>query len=201
MHINDAAFCAIDIETTGLNPKKDEMIALACIPVIHLRIRVRNTFYTLIKPKRYSYSAMKYHGISQDNLMDAPVFEAAADEILKVLDGVLVGHSVEFDYGFLKKNFKTIGVKFKRECLDIAMIERWLRQKRKTSDMDLSFDAMMTFYGLKQYYRHNAVADAFFAAQIFQLQMPQMTAFGIDTVDKLIKAAKSCRYAECDFAY
>jgi DNA polymerase III subunit epsilon len=201
MYIKDARFCAIDIETTGLNPEKDEMIALACLPIVQLRIRVRDTFYTLIKPKRYSYNAMKYHGISNDDLMDAPVFESAADEILKVLDGVLVGHSVEFDVGFLKKNFKKSGVKFKREYLDIAMIERWLRKKRGTSDMDLSFDAMMKAYGLKQYYRHNAAADAFFAAQIFQLQMRRMPALGVDTVEKLIKAAKSCRYADCDFAF
>jgi DNA polymerase III subunit epsilon len=201
MLIREARFCAIDIETTGLDPRKDEMIALACMPIVQLRIRVCDTFYTLIKPKRYSYVAMKYHGISNDNLVDAPAFEAAADGILKVLDGVLVGHCVEFDLGFLKTNFKKSGVNFKRECLDIAMIERWLRQKQRTADMDLSLDAMMQAYGLKSYYRHNAAADAFFAAQIFQMQMHRMPAHGVDTVEKLIKAAKSCRYAPCDFAF
>ena len=174
MHIEDTKFCAIDIETTGLNPKKDEMIAFACMPISRMRIRVRDTFYTLVKPKKYSFKAMKYHGISQDDLKDAPVFEKVADEILKVLDGVLVGHSVDFDISFLKINFKKLGVKFKRECLDIAMIERWLRQRRRTHDMDLSLDAMMKCYGFKQYYRHNATADAFFAAQIFQIQMREI---------------------------
>jgi len=201
MHIEAARFCAIDIETTGLNPEKDEMIAFACMPIFHLRIRVRDTFYTLIKPKHYSFNAMRYHGISQDDLTDAPVFKEVADGILKVLDGVLVGHSVEFDFRFLKMNFRTSGVNFKRECLDIAMIERWLRQKRKNPDTDLSFDAMMKFYGLKQYYRHNASADAFFAAQIFQMQMREMQALGVDTVEKVIKAARSCRHADCDFAF
>jgi DNA polymerase III subunit epsilon len=201
MHMESARFCAIDIETTGLDPNHDEMIALACLPISHLRILVRDTFYTLIKPKRYSFKAMKYHGISQDNLMDAPVFEEVADEILKVLDGILVGHSVAFDFSFLKLHFKAVGVNFRRECLDIAMIERWLRKKRKNSDMDFSFDAMMSFYGLKQYYRHNAAADAFFAAQIFQMQMREIRMLGVDTVEKVTKAAKSCRYADCDFAF
>jgi DNA polymerase III epsilon subunit-like protein len=41
MHIEAAKFCAIDIETTGLDPKKDEIIALACVPIVHLRILVR----------------------------------------------------------------------------------------------------------------------------------------------------------------
>ena len=109
------------------------MIALACIPIFHLRILVRDTFYTLIKPKRYSFKSMRYHGISQDNLMDAPVFEEVADGILKVLDGALIGHSVEFDFSFLKMHFKKLGVNFRREYLDIVMIERWLRQKRQMS--------------------------------------------------------------------
>lgn len=201
MHIEAARFCAIDIETTGLNPKKDEIIALACVPIVHLRILVRDSFYTLIKPERYSFNAMKYHGISKDNLMDAPAFEEVADGILKVLDGVLVGHSVEFDYSFLRMNFKISGVNFKRKLLDIAMIERWLRQKRRAADTDLSFDAMMKLYGLKQYYRHNASADAFFAAQIFQMQMCEMLRLGIDSVDEVISAARSCRYADSDFAF
>lgn len=201
MLIEAARFSAIDIETTGLNPKKDEMIALASIPIVHLRILVRNSFYTLIRPKRYTYDAMKYHGISQDNLMDAPVFEDVADEILKVLDSVLVGHSVAFDFSFLKTHFKSLGVNFKKECIDIAMVERWLRQKQGTSDMDVRFDAMMQFYGLKPYYRHNASADAFFAAQIFQIQMRKLQKLGVDTVEKLIKAAKCYRYDDCDFAF
>jgi DNA polymerase-3 subunit epsilon len=201
MHIKSAKFCAIDIETTGLDPKKNEMIALACVPIVHLRILVRDTFYTLIKPRRYSFQAMRYHGISKDNLMDAPAFEEVADGILKILDGVLVGHSVEFDFSFLKKSFKTAGVNFKRECLDIAMVERWLRKKRRVADGDVGFDAMMKFYGLKQHYRHNASADAFFAAQIFQMQMREMLALGVDSVDAVIKAAKSSRYADSDLAF
>lgn len=201
MHIETARFCAIDIETTGLNPENDEMIALACIPIRHLRIRVRDAFYTLIKPKRYSLNAMRYHGISQDDLKDAPVFEAVADGILKVLDPVLVGHFVEFDFSFLKINFKSLGVTFKRACIDIAMVERWLGQKQGSPDRDVSFDAMMRSYGLKQYYRHNASADAFFAAQIFQLQMRRMLLLGVDSVDQVIKAAKSCRDADCDVAF
>ncbi len=201
MDLKTAKFYAIDIETTGLSFDKDEIISFACIPIINLKILVRDTFYTLIKPKRYSYKAMRYHGISKDNLMDAPAFEEVSDRILMVLDGMLVGHTVEFDFTFLKTNFKSLGVRFKKDLIDIAMVERWLRMKRKTAENDLSLDGMIASYGLKQYYRHNAAADAFFAAQIFQLQMREMMALGIDSAEKIIKAAKSCRHADRDFAF
>ncbi len=199
--LKDAKFYAIDIETTGLNFDKDEIISFACVPIINLKILVKDTFYTLIKPKSYTYKAMRYHGISRDNLMDAPVFEEVSDRIRKTLEGILVGHSVEVDFTFLKTNFKSLGLRFKRDLIDIAMVERWLRLKRKSEENNLSLDGMMAAYGLKQYYRHNAAADAFFAAQIFQIQIREMTALGIDSAEKVIKAAKSCRHAEPGIAF
>ncbi|MGO9378367.1 MAG: PolC-type DNA polymerase III [Dissulfurispiraceae bacterium] len=201
MDLNAAKFYAIDIETTGLDFNKDEIISFACVPIINLRILVRDTFYTLIKPKRYSYKAMRYHGISRDNLISAPGFEEVSDRILKTLDGILIGHTIEFDFTFLKTNFKSLGVRFKRDLVDIAMVERWLRRKRKTEENNLSLDGMIATYGLKQYYRHNAAADAFFAAQIFQLQMREMMALGINSAEKVIKAAKSSRHAEPGIAF
>ncbi|HKN18189.1 MAG TPA: 3'-5' exonuclease [Dissulfurispiraceae bacterium] len=196
-----AKFYAIDIETTGLDYDEDEIISFACVPIINLKILVRDTFYTLIKPKRYNYKAMRYHGISKDNLMDAPVFEEVSDRILKMLDGILVGHSVEFDLTFLKNNFKSLGVRFKRDIIDIAMVERWLTLKQKTEENNFTLDGIIATYGLKKYYRHNAAADAFFAAQIFQLQMREMMALGIDSVKKIIKAAKSCGHSEPGIAF
>lgn len=189
-------FYAVDIETTGLNFDKDEIISFACVPIINLRILVRDTFYTLIKPKRYSQKAMKYHGISAENLMDAPTFEEVSDLIQSVLDGILVGHTVEFDFTFLKTNFKSLGVRFKREIIDIAMVERWLRLKRKAVENDFSLDGMIAARGLKAHYRHNAAADAFFAAQIFQMQTQEMMALGIYSTEQVLRAVKSCRYSE-----
>ncbi|MGD0281599.1 MAG: 3'-5' exonuclease [Dissulfurispiraceae bacterium] len=201
MELKAAKFYAIDIETTGLDFDRDEIISFACVPIINLKILVRDTFYTLIKPKSYNYKAMKYHGISKDNLMDAPVFEEVSDRIQETLDGILVGHSVEFDFTFLKTNFKSSGVRFKRDLIDIAMVERWLRKKRKTEENNLSLDGMIASYGLKQYYRHNAASDAFFAAQIFQIQMREIMRLGIDSAEKVIKAAKRCRHAEPGIAF
>lgn len=201
MDLKTTKFYAIDIETTGLDFNKDEIISFACVPISNLKILVGDTFYTLIKPKRYNYKAMRYHGISKDNLMNAPVFEEVSERILKTLDGILVGHTVEFDFTFLKTNFKSLGVRFRRDLIDIAMVERWLRLKSETEETDLSLDGMISAYGLKPHYRHNAAADAFFAAQIFQIQMREMMVRGIDSTTKVIKAAKSCKYAEPGMAF
>lgn len=193
MLLRDARFCAVDIETTGLNLKKDAIISIACIPIVQLKILMGNHFYSLVKPAQYSIEAMRYHGISMENLLHAPSFKDIAGKVLQHMDGILVGQSVEFDYTFLRRIFKSVGVKLRRDFLDIALIERWLRWTERIEDADLSFEGIMARYGLREYYRHNALADAYFAAQIFQLQMSRSTALGVDSVEKLIKSVRSCR--------
>jgi DNA polymerase III subunit epsilon len=102
----------------------------------------------------------------------------------------------------LQSNFKKSGVKFKKECLDIVKVERWLLEKHKTTqEKDLTLDGMITAYGLKPHYRHNAAADAFFAAQIFQIQLRKMLSLGIDSPKKVLKAAKTCRYPADDYLF
>jgi DNA polymerase-3 subunit epsilon len=201
MHLDAARFCAIDIETTGLSSKKDEIVAFASIPIVNLKILVCDTFYTLIKPKRYRITAMKYHGISSGDLRAAPVFKEVAHRILQTLDGILVGHSVEFDYTFLKRAFKTVGINLKREWLDIAIVEKWLGQRQGIEDLDLSFEAMMTRYGLRPCYRHHASADAFFGAQMFQMQLRRLRGYGVDDIEQLVKLVQDCRETDHCFVF
>jgi DNA polymerase-3 subunit epsilon len=201
MHLRDTKLISVDIETTGLNTKKDEIIAISCVPIHNMKILLHDLLYTLVKPKEYNIVSMKYHGISENDLKDAPLFGDVADNILKHLDGILVGFSVEFDYLFLRRYFKAVGVNLKRDFIDIALVERWLKQRSETIETDLSFETMMDTYGLKQYYRHNALADAFFAAQIFQMQMGRLLAIGIDSPSKILKLTKAMRYRDGSFAF
>ncbi|MGA3118493.1 MAG: 3'-5' exonuclease [Syntrophobacteraceae bacterium] len=186
-------FCAVDLETTGLNPHQDEIIAFAGIPMVGSRIAVHESYYTLVKPEKYKLETMKFHGISKDDLAGAPSFAEVAPAILKALDGIIVGHSVEYDHEFLREHFKRIGIRLKKECLDIVLIEEWLGKESGRQGADLSLDAIMSGYGLKECYRHDAMADAFCAAQIFQLQMRRLADSGIDSLWALKQIVKSCR--------
>jgi DNA polymerase-3 subunit epsilon len=194
MLLAHARFCAVDLETTGLNPQQDEIIAFAGIPMRGSRIAVHEGYYTLVRPKKYKLETMKFHGISKDDLGGSPCFGEVAPGILNALDGIIVGHSVEYDHEFLREHFKRIGTRLKRECLDIVFIEEWLGQELGRQGADLSLDAIISGYGLKESYRHNAMADAFCVAQIFQMQMRRLADFGIDSLWALKQIVKSCRY-------
>ena len=108
-------FCAVDLETTGLNPQQDEIIAFAGIPMLGSRIAVHEGYYTLVRPEKYKLETMKFHGISKDDLGGAPYFGEVAPGILKALDGIIVGHSVEYDHEFLRRHFKRIGTRLKKK--------------------------------------------------------------------------------------
>jgi len=194
MLLAQGKFCAVDLETTGLNPQQDEIIAFAGIPMLGSRIAVHESYYTLVRPKRYKLETMKFHGISEDDLGGAPSFGEVAPRILNTLEGIIIGYSVEYDHEFLREHFKRIGTKLKKECLDIVFIEEWLGKEFGRQGADFSLDTITRGYGLKESYRHNAMADAFCVAQIFQMQMRRLADSGIDSLWALKQVVKSCRH-------
>jgi DNA polymerase-3 subunit epsilon len=201
MRLQNSKFCVIDIETTRLDSEKDEIIAFACVPIVNLKILVHGSFYAMINPKKYKIDAMKYHGISKDNLKTAPTLAQVAGTIWQALDGILVGYRVEWDYTFLRRQLKSVGVNLKREVVDIAIVEKWLAEECRIENVDLRFEGMLKGYGLEQYYRHNAAADAFFAAQIFQIQMRKLLTFGVESAEKVIQLAKHCMDVDHTFGF
>jgi len=74
--------------------------------------------------------------------------------------------------------------------LDIALIERLISRVLNRHEPELTFEGMMRHYGFKEYYRHNALSDAFFTAQIFQMQMDALEHAGIRTTSELLRAGE-----------
>jgi DNA polymerase-3 subunit epsilon len=198
MRLEDVTFVAVDLETTGLDFKSDEIITFASIPIRGMKILVNEAVYLTICPDRYRIDSMKYHGISADDLKGSPCFADAAAQILAALDGILVGYCVEVDHRFLQRFFRKSGMSFGRKIVDIALIEKWIidHYGRRRADESLSFDVLLKRYELKEYYRHNALSDAFFSAQIFQIQCMK---HNIDTLEKLMEILRVCSASECAF--
>jgi DNA polymerase-3 subunit epsilon len=116
-------FAIVDIETTGtIHDGKITEIAI----IIHDGEKEIDRFTTLLNPQRkIDRYVVKLTGITDQMVADAPLFEEFAEKIFEMTkDRVFVAHNVSFDYGFLKKEFGTIGKEFKRETLDTIDICR-----------------------------------------------------------------------------
>ena len=98
----DDTWTALDLETTGLSPRGDEIIEVGAV-----RFRgdeVLDTFETFVNPGRtLSPFIIDFTGIRQRDVDAAPSFGEIADELVAFLGSTpLVGHNVDFDLGFLR---------------------------------------------------------------------------------------------------
>ncbi len=197
MNILNENYVVIDVETTGLNTKKDEIIAFASIPVRGMKLHMDESYFTLIKPEKFRITSIKYHGITENDLLNAPEFYEVAKKIEKaVANSVVVGYAVNIDVEFLKNAFKR---KLKKKlrtgrCLDIAEIENWLIKRRgRVVNFKLDFDTLLKIYRIEGFTRHSAMGDAFATAYIFLKQLSQIQEYDV-RIEDLMRFGKKVTF-------
>ncbi|WP_457590824.1 3'-5' exonuclease [Geoglobus sp.] len=203
--MRDVNFAVVDVETTGLDLRKDEIISVAILPMDGLRILVGNAYHTFVRPTSFRISSVKYHGITPETLRSAPQFCEVSEDILLRLNGrVIVGHGVSIDVGFLQKEFARCGRKVKFEkYLDIAMVERVIGEifGEKPSRENLTLESLARKYNVPLAYRHSAVADAYIEAQIFQIQMMRLMKYGINSLSALESFISRMELSDSSFIF
>src|SRR5436305_4625510 len=94
---------ALDLETTGLHAEQDSILEVAAIKF--QGDTVLDTLETLVAPGRsIPYRVQRLTGITTQQLIGAPHFESIARNLqLFIGDYPIVGHSIPFDVGFLRR--------------------------------------------------------------------------------------------------
>ena len=103
---------ALDNETTGLDPKTgDRIVEIGCVELIN-HLPTGRTYHQYINPQRnMPDSAFKVHGLSENFLIDHPVFSEIVDDFMDFVgDGLLVIHNANFDMGFINSEMRNIGL-------------------------------------------------------------------------------------------
>ena len=92
---------ALDLETTGLSAKEDEIIEIGAVR-FHGE-RVIDTYSTFVDPHRKLSDFIKrYTGITQTEVDGAPPFSRVAGSLASFIgSSPVVGHNIAFDLGFL----------------------------------------------------------------------------------------------------
>lgn len=157
-------FAIVDIETTGtIHDGKITEIAI----IVHDGEKELERFTTLLNPqRRIDRYVVKLTGITDAMVADAPLFEEYAERILEMTkDRVFVAHNVSFDYGFLKKEFASLKMEFKRETLDTIDICR-----RIIPDLpSYSLGKLCKTLGIEMDSHHRALDDTAATATLFQM--------------------------------
>lgn len=97
----DRKYIFLDLETTGLDPERDEIIEIGAVKA--MRGEVIDSFQVLVKPRReISYKIKKLTGITDEMLQDAPAAETVLPRLLDFIgDLPVIGHNICFDLGFI----------------------------------------------------------------------------------------------------
>lgn len=118
------SYVSLDLETTGLNPRLDRIIEIGALKVENGEIT--DTFCTFVNPgRRLEERITKLTGIEDKDVEGAPYIEEVLPELLKFLgDLPLLGHSVLFDFSFLKKAAVDLRIPFEKNATDTLRISR-----------------------------------------------------------------------------
>ena len=188
----DARFVVIDVETTGLDPRRDEVISFAGIPVESARILTAEAVHGLVRPQVAPGDAsIAIHRLREDDLAAAPRAPEALAPLAAVMGGrIPVVHASWVERTFLRK----AGCPLPRRIVDTAVLWRRLSIERGGRDPGIcSLSVIAMSLGLPSHRPHEAEGDALTAAQAFLAMATHLEARGHATVRALTRARLDLR--------
>lgn len=163
---------ALDLETTGLDANKNEIISIGIVPFTLSRIYCQQAKYWLVKPqKKLTENSVIIHSITHSDVNDAPPIKTILAEVVAALQGkVVVVHYRSIERNFLHSAMSYWqGEPFYFPMIDTLEIETWfLRSKKHRFWSWLTGNALASIrlagsrqrYNLPYYQGHNALTDA-----------------------------------------
>ncbi len=130
--IFEACYTVIDLETTGLNPKKNAITEITAIQFVQNQDTGKYT--TLVKPTEpIPPEVEQLTGIGNELVQGAPAPVIALSELCAFMgpNPVLVGHNVQFDVSFLREKLDQtgLGTYLSRVNPETALCTKKLAQK------------------------------------------------------------------------
>lgn len=161
-------FVVIDTETTGLFPEyRDRMVEIAMVR-LSADGEVLDEYCSLVNPKR-SVGASWIHGITAEDVTQAPLFGEIAGDVIRRLDNaIIVGHNVRFDQRFLEAEVKRLGTKLPQApALCTVRLAPLLSDTLPSRKLKVCCE----HFGIPLTDAHSALADARASAAILKLAL------------------------------
>lgn len=164
-------YICFDCETTGLNPKKDDIISIGAVLIKDNTIVASKKFNKFVKPKtKLQAEAIQVHHIRECDLEDAEEIDDVIEEFLDFIGNrKLVGYYLEFDIAMINKYLKPkLGIKLPNKNHEVSAIYYdWKMEIIPQGNIDLRFDTIMNDLQIPTFGKHDALNDALMTAMIF----------------------------------
>jgi len=190
-----AGYSVVDLELSGLDPRSDEIISFAAVPIDSGRVIAGDTLYGLCRPTRpLEKESVLIHGIRTVDLDEAPPLDTAILPLIAAMTGrVLVAHAAWVEQSFLSPVLQRHGVRLRRPVLDTLELGRLLALERGDPAGALTLGELAEHLGLPSHRPHHALGDALTTAQLFIALVTHLEEFAPETLRSLARARERVR--------
>lgn len=168
---------ALDCETTGLNTRTDEIIAIGAVRIKGRRILTSQRLELLIRPeKAVSADSIRVHRLREQDVAGGLPAPEAVRRLLHFIGArPLVGYFLEFDVAMINRVARPLlGMGLPQPQIEVSRLyyDHKFRQlppyqQHDQADIDLRFATIMADLGLPTRDAHDALNDAVMAALAF----------------------------------
>lgn len=168
---------SLDCETTGLDTRHDEIVAIGAVRIVGQRILTSERLELLVRPEKgVSAESIRVHRLRQQDVEAGVPAEEAMRRLLRFIGPrPLVGYYLEFDVAMINRALKaTLGLTLPQEKIEVSRLyyDHQFRQlppyrQHDQADIDLRFATIMRELGLPTRDAHDALNDAVMAALAF----------------------------------
>lgn len=178
--MKNAKLAFIDLETTGTNPQKHEIIEIGCVlakqepgPGGKSTIKKLEEFDIKVKPKRIEDAepgALRVNRYSESEWLFAVELEEALKTLNeKVKDAIIIAQNVSFDWAFLAKALHESGMKEEMNYhkWDLASVA-FGALKDDDSLQKFTMRSLCEHFGVVNENAHTALSDARASYEVYK---------------------------------
>lgn len=149
-------YVVIDLETTGLDPRIDEIIEIAGVK--YSEDKEIDRFQSLVNPGfKIDQFITDLTGITNEMLQSAPMLSSVLPEFFSFVgDNIVIGHNINFDINFIYDNAENLSLPdFSNDFVDTMRLSR-----RLYKDMDNhKLSSLVSYLDVSKEVDHRALSD------------------------------------------
>lgn len=173
-------FVVVDVETTGLNPKRDHIVSLGAVRITQHTIRPAHALQQIWQSPASVGDSALVHGLTDEEVgAGIPPEHALAEFFLFAQGAQLVAHHAVIEQQFFSRAcLEYHGRSYTLPFVDTLALEKQLVARRHSmlKNEEYQLAACLQRYQLPSVNAHQAFEDAFGTAYLFLAQLSQFAA-------------------------
>lgn len=162
----EAELAVIDLETTGLDLRLDEVVSIGIVGLHGGRVTTDRYYQVVRPPVPIAPEAMKVHALTAEEVARAPALSEVLPDVRDRLRGrALVAHAAWVERAFLDRALKPLREKLPRDLVDTAGLAR-SAGLGGAEGYEPNLEGLATELGLPVHTPHHALGDAMTTALV-----------------------------------